>query len=184
MANYKLSYVPYTVEFVQLGNGFGTLKGIEEIYRSVGARNYVIIRVDLLEGLSDIIDIDVIRRYRDAIFSLVSNGVQVELLPAVLSKLSDLSEKLRIKFSEFLTFGDKEKSLYQSLMVELILAYRRTKKVYTDFCSETELTFVAESDGYAYIGVPDTNGAISFPKDIEAEVLRDGKVWECVILYG
>lgn len=155
----KLKYTSTTINVIHFESGLSVYPGINEIY-ATKIKNKVIARVDLISALSDCFSIDLLTKYRDGIIKLAQGQLNRDMIPDILTAFleEDITFRYGINklFNECppdMTFGDYITVGLANRLIAMRDSIRET------FTGRPEF-LICESDGYAYISYPDTEGFI------------------------
>lgn len=149
-------------------------------YRGRSIRNRVIVRFDIVSAMTAYFEQDTLDNYRDIVYGLISGILDEEdVIAGVFEELYLKDFKFRKLLGESYYFDNslEEASLYEVIILKLITAYNDLNERLANVSRELRYKYIAESEGWAYISVPDQSEVIYVPGDYKEEVVSIAKVW-------
>ena len=128
-----------------------------DFYHSERFRNVRIIRVDMLEYMTDYFTIDTIRNYRDVVYNLVSgkyNSGGEKRVQEVISILYDADEQFRIALGKLIYFPEdsmRDISVYNALLLSFRKKYEERRDSMVN--SINYIKYLADNRMYSYISI-------------------------------
>ena len=179
MERIDLEYVHVTKEVQRTIYDFPIIENITE-YDGITIRNRVILKFDILAGMSNVFSKDTIKDYRDLAFGIVSGYIHdANSLSTVLTALYTDDDVFHKYLSVIYLFDEslKEKSLANVLSCHLLDDYRIVFSMLVELLRLQRCKTILESSGYIYVSIPDDKFTLKIPGHFNEEVLSNAKVW-------
>ncbi len=156
--------------------GFPVVEGIEQ-YEDACCRDKVIVRVDVLSGLTKMFSESILKKYRAVVFRLIAGLYSKESVPDVMETLFYNDNKFQAWLGEVYYFTQElyKKSVWQVFVEEARSLY---DKVVKNIVELNSMGYAYESCGYIYFAVKDScDTKFKMLKGISSEVYSCAKVW-------
>lgn len=179
MGKIELEYVHVEKEVQWTPFEFPIVSDVTE-YTNANIRNRVIVKFDLIYGMQRIFGKELKEDDRDLAFGLVSGLFQepTEVSTVILYFYKEY-KVFHNYLSEIFLFDERiENTPISVLLMQNMIAEYRTQYNNLEECMRSQhCKIILESNGYAYIAVPDSDVVLRIPGDYNEEVLSNAKVW-------
>lgn len=176
-----LGYVKGTYNKALTRYKFPVITGIDDAYRGVNIRNRIIVKVDILPVLTMFCTKNTLIDYRGVVFRLMS-GVYIESkdISCVMNALYQEDVEFHGYINRQYVFNEMalKESLYTIVCNDMICAYDMYTNYLVDKSRERGYKYVAESEGYVYLSVPDGISKMWVPEKYGVEVVSNAKGWD------
>lgn len=162
-----------------------SLYGFQEVdevqyYTGAKIRNRVVVRLDIIKGLTDVFSEDTRQKYRTMLYNIVSGNVNIHKdISDILQALYVNDETFRAFLGEIVYFDNsmQEEPLYDILIKKLMQRYKDRRDFLNQFVQRMNYKQLIESRGYLYITISDTHQVATVPMDCGEEVISRASVW-------
>lgn len=175
----KLPYIGIMAKDYVTRYGYSMVEGVEK-YRGVRCRNNVVIRVDVLSKLTNCFNEAFLTQYRQLVFSFMSGQVlDPDTLVQIIQCFYVQDNTFKMYMGEIFHFKDNEgKSLYNAVIDDLLLQYKRAINPLLESISERGYKRIVISEGYVYFSIPDEyNAKVVLPRGYRKEIVSYAKNW-------
>lgn len=155
---------------------------VEEVkyYDGVKIRNRVVVRLDVIKGLTDAFSEETRNKFRMVVYNIIAGNVTDQLqVSDILKALYVGDETFRAFLGEIVYFDTnlENEPLYDVLVKKLLMQYRERRDFLNQFVQNMNYKQLIESKGYLYITVSDVSQVATVPNDCGEEVISRASVW-------
>ena len=180
METIELEYVHIKKELQQTPFEFPVVPNLVE-YNNASIRNRVIVKFDLIHGMTQIFGGNLLEKDRVLAFCLTAGRYQ---------KPEEISVVLLYFYKEYVTFHNclSEIFLFDEeintspisilMLRKMVDTYKKLRDNLIDTLYSQRCKTILESDGYLYVAVPDENISVQIHGYYNEEVLSRAKVWK------
>lgn len=181
MARIELDYVHVKKDISFTKYRYPVVGDVTE-YNNVTIRNRVIVKFDLLAGMTKAFERKTLQENREAVFNIIAGvGLSAKLLSFGLTYLYTHDRQFHNFVSRVYLFeNEAEKyALADSICQHIREYYTAVYDMLTIRLREQRCKTILESSAYIYVAVPDENILLQIPGNYSEEVLSNAKVWDC-----
>lgn len=180
METIELEYIHIEKELQQTPFEFPVVPNLVE-YNNANIRNRVIVRFDLIHGMTQIFGKDLPERDRVLAFCLTAGLYQKpEEISVVLLYFYKEYVTFHNYLSEIFLFDDEINTSPVSILMlrKMVDTYKRLRDSLIDALYSQRCKTILESNGYLYVAVPDEDISVQVHGYYNEEVLSRAKVWQ------
>lgn len=178
MERIELDYVHVEKTFHLTPNNLPVIDDINE-YNNKSIRNRVILRFDVISGLTNIFSKESIKEYRDVIFNLIAGQFMDEDKTSIIKDFYKIDKVFHKYISVIFYFDERMETMpYVKILNDSLLQeYRDIVELIDNSMHNQRCKCFMESNGYLYIAIPDESFTLKIPGEFNEEVLSRAKVW-------
>lgn len=177
-----VKYLPYAkvdIEYTVTPTGVTHVNGLEEVFKGFKARDKVICRSDLLMGLQDVFELDMLTKYRTVIYSLIAGLItNTEQISGIITELYAKDTKFKYFVSNMFYMDVSEVPFGVQVLSTLKSKLDNVEYTWKEFFKSTRAKPFFTATGYLYYAVDDIEFTLCVPTACECEVLSYAKNWK------
>lgn len=179
----KLKYYGGYCTVEVYNHGLELWRDLEFYFRGFECRNRVLVRIDVIQLLTELFSKEILIPYRSLIWNVAAGiNTDINFISKTLITLMKSDPVFADKLREFYYCRDLRTSFGDyilSTIAEEILSVESRYRIY--FRGMEESVYCC-SGGYLYISIPDADNYIHIPdKDVKVEVISVAKNWKGLI---
>lgn len=178
MEKIELDYVHVEKVFQLTPNNLPIVEDVVE-YNNKSIRNRVILRFDVIAGMTDIFTKEIISEYRDVIFNLIAGNFNDEDKASIIKDFYRVDKTFHKYISLIFYFDERMDTTpyIQIINDSLLQKYMTVTSMIDNSMHNQRCKCFMESNGYLYIAIPDEKFTLKIPGEFNEEVLSRAKVW-------